>query len=243
VETVALAQGMWRMAKRNAIINRLSAVETLGATSIICTDKTGTLTENRMTVTEMALASSDAPLGVSGQGLGLAGEFQRDGKAIAPSEDKLLHTALEIGILCNNAHLPEPGSDKFIGDPMFVIAATILGVFFFSLYQWNLKAEQAITLSFLTIAFGRLWHVFNMRDYDSHLFRNEVTQNSYVWLSLLLCTGLLLMAVYLAPLARVLGLVPPSLQEWGLAIEASFIPLIFGQLSKLIRSSRKRVTH
>jgi P-type Ca2+ transporter type 2C len=123
----------------------------------------------------------------------------------------------------------------------FVIAATVLGVFFFSLYGWSLSAEQAITLSFLTIVFGRLWHVFNMRDYDSNLFRNEVTQNSYVWLSLLLCTGLLLMAVYLSSLARVLGLVPPSSQGWRLAIGASFIPLIFGQLSKLIRSSRRQV--
>jgi Ca2+-transporting ATPase len=51
VATIALARGMWRMAKRNALITKLSAVETLGATSVILTDKTGTLTENRMTVT------------------------------------------------------------------------------------------------------------------------------------------------------------------------------------------------
>ncbi len=55
VATIAMARGVWRMAKRNALIKELAAVETLGATSVICTDKTGTLTENRMTVTALAL--------------------------------------------------------------------------------------------------------------------------------------------------------------------------------------------
>ena len=116
VATVALARGMWRMANRHAIINRLSAVEALGATSIICTDKTGTLTENRMTATQLALASGDVQ--VNGQGLQLSGEFQRDGNNINPSQDPMLRSALEIGVLCNNAHLPAPGSDNFVGDPM-----------------------------------------------------------------------------------------------------------------------------
>jgi Ca2+-transporting ATPase len=53
VATVALARGMWRMAQQNALINRLSAVETFGSTSIVCTDKTGTLTQNRMTVSRV----------------------------------------------------------------------------------------------------------------------------------------------------------------------------------------------
>lgn len=57
VTTIALARGMWRMAKRNALINRLSAVETLGSTNVIFTDKTGTLTENRMTVNQILLES------------------------------------------------------------------------------------------------------------------------------------------------------------------------------------------
>ena len=57
VATVALARGMWRMAKQNALINRLSAVETLGSTSIVCTDKTGTLTQNRMTVSRVVVES------------------------------------------------------------------------------------------------------------------------------------------------------------------------------------------
>ncbi|HEX6317484.1 MAG TPA: cation-transporting P-type ATPase [Burkholderiales bacterium] len=74
VATIALARGMWRMARRNALINRLSAVETLGATGVICTDKTGTLTENRMTVHGFELA-----------------------------EQRTEEEALEVGALCNNA--------------------------------------------------------------------------------------------------------------------------------------------
>ncbi|NJK50574.1 hypothetical protein HC931_22840 [Candidatus Gracilibacteria bacterium] len=79
-----------------------------------------------------------------------------------------------------------------------------------------------------------------MRDYDSHWLRNLVTQNRFIWLSLLLCTCLLLSAVYIPPLARVLGVVPPDLRSWGLILAASLIPLIVGQLSKIWRSSRRR---
>ena len=59
VATMALARGMWRMARRNVVVERLAAVETLGATTVICTDKTGTLTENRMTAERMWLPSGD----------------------------------------------------------------------------------------------------------------------------------------------------------------------------------------
>lgn len=105
VATVALARGMWRMAKRNALINRLSAVETLGATNIICTDKTGTLTENRMTVTRIVLATGQ--VAVEGRGLEVAGGFTRGEQSLDPSEDEMLRSAIEVGVLCNNATLPQ----------------------------------------------------------------------------------------------------------------------------------------
>ncbi|MGV2827267.1 cation-translocating P-type ATPase [Myxosarcina sp. GI1(2024)] len=122
VATVALARGMWRMARRNALINRLSAVETLGATSIICTDKTGTLTENRMTVAEIALAGEKVE--VTGEGLEVEGEFiAEDGKQLNPGDRQALQALLEVGVLCNNASLPQESTNKeskVIGDPMEV---------------------------------------------------------------------------------------------------------------------------
>jgi Ca2+-transporting ATPase len=125
VATVALARGMWRMAKRNALINKLSAVETLGATNIICTDKTGTLTENRMTVTHLALASG--LVNISGEGLELVGQFTRQGEELQPNQDELLRRSLEVSVLCNNASLPntnvadlEEERENVVGDPMEV---------------------------------------------------------------------------------------------------------------------------
>jgi Ca2+-transporting ATPase len=89
VATIALARGMWRLARRNALVNRLSAVETLGATNVILTDKTGTLTENRMTLVAVALGDGEADLS-------------------APPGPPLIE-AMEIAVLCNNASLPASG--------------------------------------------------------------------------------------------------------------------------------------
>ncbi len=115
VATVALARGMWRMAKRNALMNRLSAVETLGATNIICTDKTGTLTENRMTLTQIALADGD--FAVTGQGLAQQGDFILNQERIDPSQHNPLQALLTVAVLCNNATLPNANDQNLIGDP------------------------------------------------------------------------------------------------------------------------------
>ncbi len=117
VATVALARGMWRMAKRNALINQLSSVETLGGTGIIFTDKTGTLTENKMTVTKYAFESGDIDL--AGEGESLDSKFSVDEKPIRVEENRVLKEALEVGVLCNNASLPrsEDQDDSF-GDPL-----------------------------------------------------------------------------------------------------------------------------
>jgi Ca2+-transporting ATPase len=121
VATVALARGMYRMARRNALVNRLSAVETLGATNVILTDKTGTLTENQMTVSRLVLASG--PVQVSGEGLEIKGEFQQDEEQISPQDREDLQQALRVGVLCNNASLNEQASSEVpeaVGDPMEV---------------------------------------------------------------------------------------------------------------------------
>lgn len=114
VATVALARGMWRMAKQNALINRLSAVETLGSTSIICTDKTGTLTQNRMTVSQVVIDAGTVYVGEEGDR-----PFKLNDQTVDLSEQEALRKLLQVGVLCNNAELPEMGdADKTIGDPM-----------------------------------------------------------------------------------------------------------------------------
>ena len=100
VATLALARGMWRMARRNALIERLSAVETLGATTIILTDKTGTLTENRMTARQLTRLNGEG--GPFEQGLGATSEAER---------------LLRVAVLCNDASLGTDAGDGS-GDPM-----------------------------------------------------------------------------------------------------------------------------
>jgi Ca2+-transporting ATPase len=121
VATIALARGMRRMAQRNALINRLSAVETLGATNVICTDKTGTLTENRMTV--MRIVNESGEIAVSGETAEKERSFTRNGESIDPQDDSMLRDILEVGVLCNNASLQHEESDgetTGVGDPLEV---------------------------------------------------------------------------------------------------------------------------
>ena len=121
VATIALARGMRRMARRNALINRLSAVEALGATNVICTDKTGTLTENQMTLVEIALAGGMVQ--VDGEGLETTGSFSRNGDSVDPDQHKDLYQMLEAGVLCNNAELHDGDTEEgieAIGEPLEV---------------------------------------------------------------------------------------------------------------------------
>ena len=121
VATLALARGVWRMAHHNALVKQLSAVETLGATSVILTDKTGTLTENRMTVTHLFLGSG--AIEVDGRERGVEAGFRRNGQPVDPAQDRSLREALEIGVLCNNAssHPASQTDDtKSVGDPLEV---------------------------------------------------------------------------------------------------------------------------
>ncbi|MCK6574280.1 HAD-IC family P-type ATPase [Myxococcota bacterium] len=126
--TIALAVGVQRMARRQAVVRRLSAVETLGSTTVICTDKTGTLTCNEMTVTALVLPGGDT-LSVSGTGYAPEGMCLRGDASLAATADPALEALLTAGVLCNDAHLLAPTDDapdwRPLGDPTEVALLTV----------------------------------------------------------------------------------------------------------------------
>jgi Ca2+-transporting ATPase len=117
--TVGLSTGANRLSRKNMLIKKLAAAESLGAATVICTDKTGTLTKNQMTVTD--IYSDGKTIKVSGSGYDLIGDFTLDGK---PYDAKKIDLLLRIGVVCNDAKISEGRLDasgakrnEIIGDP------------------------------------------------------------------------------------------------------------------------------
>ncbi|GAB4496297.1 MAG: cation-translocating P-type ATPase [Anaerolineales bacterium] len=135
VVTISLALGMREMIKRHALIRRLSSVETLGSATVICSDKTGTLTQNQMTVTRIWVDGKT--FGVTGSGYQPEGEFTLEGAAVNLKDYPASLTALWVGALNNDADLetaaPEPDGKatyRIVGDPTegaLVVAAAKTG--------------------------------------------------------------------------------------------------------------------
>ncbi len=123
-----LASGAAKMAKQNAIVNRMSIIETLGETTVICTDKTGTLTQGEMTVKQ--IFTDHKIIDVSGSGFEGKGEFSIDGNKISSKENKNLELLLRAGVACNDAKIERTGDDmeyRVLGTPtegaLLVLAA------------------------------------------------------------------------------------------------------------------------
>jgi len=117
--TLSLAMAVQRMAKEHALVKKLSAVETLGCTTVICSDKTGTLTQNEMTVCNLWLPGQE--LDVTGVGYAPTGNVMHDGKEFTVAEHPDLGTLLTAAALCSNAHVVPPTDDSvkytILGDP------------------------------------------------------------------------------------------------------------------------------
>ncbi|MFI9651281.1 cation-transporting P-type ATPase [Guyparkeria sp. GHLCS8-2] len=119
-----------------------------------------------------------------------------------------------------------------IGAYAVIIAATALAAFAVALLVLELDTAMAVTISFLTFGFARLWHVFNMRGSRSPLLVNEVTRNGFIWAAIGVGVLLLLAATYVAPLAGILGVTPPGGREWLLILGFSLLPLLVIQSLK-----------
>ena len=116
IVTIALAIGVRKMAKRKALIRRLPSVETLGCASVICTDKTGTLTKNEMSVRKMWV--NQEQIDVSGAGYAPEGNFELKSQTISLADFPELKRLLETGILCNSANLTHESQGwQITGDP------------------------------------------------------------------------------------------------------------------------------
>src|SRR5690625_2389992 len=129
IVTVALSLGVQRMIKRKSIVRKLSAVETLGCATIICSDKTGTITENEMTVKQIFL--NDEIIHVSGDGYQLDGHFYQNEEEVTSSYPNLA-SMLTYGMICNHANIViQKGKYKIDGDPTdgaLLVAARKFGV-------------------------------------------------------------------------------------------------------------------
>ena len=135
---------------------------------------------------------------------------------------------------------PRPSSEPLLGPPewrqIIFHGLALSGAVFVAMTiadrHLGLQGAQLVTVTFLTLAFSQLWHVFNLRHQDSGILRNEVTRSVWVWAALIFCSVLLCLAVYLPQLRFVLGLARPDGQMWFVAIMASLAPLALIQLVK-----------
>lgn len=116
IVTIALSLGVQKMIRKNAVVRKLPAVETLGCASVICSDKTGTLTQNKMTVTKVW--SSGRTWSVDGTGYEPQGKYYENDQAIDPKNEKVLQQLLTFGMLCNHAEIEQKSGEYVLnGDP------------------------------------------------------------------------------------------------------------------------------
>ncbi len=148
VVTITLALGIRTMAKRRALLRRLQAAETLGAATVICTDKTGTLTENEMTVREIWLPGG--AVRTTGSGYDPEGHFEVDGEKIDYRRRPDLLAALQTGLLCNHARLSkEEGEWRELGEP--TEAALVVAAY----KAWLSRDEDAARVAEFSFSSGR----------------------------------------------------------------------------------------
>jgi Ca2+-transporting ATPase len=113
---------------------------------------------------------------------------------------------------------------------MIAVATVSAFVIGGGMYAGGMGTDEVVTMSFLTLAFAQLWHVFNMRELTSGIVRNEVTENAYVWGALGLSALLVIGTVYVPGVSLALSTAPIGLESWLVVLGMSLLPLGAGQV-------------
>jgi len=143
----SLASGAYKMAKKNAIVNRMSIIETLGETTVICSDKTGTITKGQMTV--KTIFCDNNAFKVSGAGYETEGDFLLNDKKIDVKKNDSLNLILKAGVLCNDSKIERKGTDKeylIKGTP--TEAALLVAAAKANIFKEDLKASRKEEIPF-----------------------------------------------------------------------------------------------
>lgn len=134
-------------------------------------------------------------------------------------------------------HPKEPilGRDQWFAIALYGLTLTLATFGALALARFGLEMDEqaTVTVTFLTLAFGQLWHVFNMRHQRSGLIDNEVSRNHWIWAALALCAAILLVAAYVPSLTAMLHMIAPEFKMWGIILSMSMLPLLFGPLIRL----------
>ena len=118
------------------------------------------------------------------------------------------------------------------------MAVGVLAAMAVALLYLGLDRQVAVTVAFTTLAFAQMWHVFNMRGRHSEFWRNEVTQNRWIWAALGICLVLVLGAIFTPTLSAVLKLTNPGRAGWLVILVASLLPLL---AAPFVRSAARRL--
>lgn len=117
-----------------------------------------------------------------------------------------------------------------------LLTVTTLGAFVYSLGLYG--TSGAVTVAFLSLALGQVWHVFNMRDPGSSLVNNQVTRNRWIWAATIFCTALLALAVAIPPVRQILSIELLDATGWMIVVAAGLAPMLLGQVGKALGLGR-----